>query len=660
MLQSSGSLFRLDVCSQWKLSHGDRDIPLAGRKVRALLTYLVLEKHRTHARETLARLLWDIPDEKLSRASLRQALLQIRKSCDDSDDLFDQLSRSFVAIAPDRFGTDLDSLQDRIRGDLPGPALARHIGAAGDMFPGLDGISKEFDDWLRTARQHALRQTLGSLEARYVQADESAAARLALAEAAYALDDLSEPAVRTMMLCHAELNNRPAALSLYRQFYDRLEADMDAEPSVETQDLAVRIKLEETSQPAPAPRPAQPVSAARPPVLVAVLPLQSLGPNRVPSYILLGLLDQITCQLASFEAPAVISSNTTRRYMDDTPTLETLRRDLNANYAVFGSIRVESGQACVAMQLVESESNSIVWSKIHYCGIDEVYDLNAPIANEIAQAVVPFVNVAELRRVQLQPVEQLEPFHLMLRAKDLIFQMSRDTFFDAGDLLQKALEGAPHFSQSHALMAEWHSICVWQGWGGSPAEHFEAIERHARNALMLAPNSGRAMALLGHNRVIFNRQYDEAIELFEQALEANPNDAETLIWTVPTLAYTENTDSAVQNGLKSLKLSPLDPLLFRNEHFLSLAHYAAGNFNEAIELGLKSYQRNPNFSANIRVTVAALTAVGRGTEGRELVERHRLIEPGFTVSDYVNRQGFRDPGRRSDFGAHLISAGLPR
>ncbi|HEY9016496.1 MAG TPA: hypothetical protein VIM84_15685, partial [Gemmatimonadales bacterium] len=55
---------------------GERVIPL-GVKPLALLAYLVLER-RPHSRESLAGLLWGESPELEARASLRQALKQLR------------------------------------------------------------------------------------------------------------------------------------------------------------------------------------------------------------------------------------------------------------------------------------------------------------------------------------------------------------------------------------------------------------------------------------------------------------------------------------------------------------------------------------------------------------------------------------------------------
>ena len=168
------------------------------------------------------------------------------------------------------------------------------------------------------------------------------------------------------------------------------------------------------------------------------------------------------------------------------------------------------------------------------------------------------------------------------------------------------------------------------------------------------------MSLMGHNRVMFHRAYDEALDLFEHAIELCPNDSETLIWSVPTFALAGQPERAVEVGSKALGLSPLDPFSFRNEHFLSLAKYAAGDFESSAELGLSSFKKAPNYGSNIRATVAALAAAGRHGEALPLVEQHGRVEPGFAVEDFIVRQGFRSEEDRRLFCDRLIEAGMPK
>ena len=106
-------------------------------------------------------------------------------------------------------------------------------------------------------------------------------------------------------------------------------------------------------------------------------------------------------------------------------------------------------------------------------------------------------------------------------------------------------------------------------------------------------------------------------------------------------------------------LSPHDPFLFRYEHFRSLAHYAAGDFDVAAHWGLRSARSNPNFTSNLRITIAALSALGRLEEARPLVERHKDLQPNYRVARLTTTSTFREPEQREQFARLLSVAGMP-
>jgi hypothetical protein len=109
-----------------------------------------------------------------------------------------------------------------------------------------------------------------------------------------------------------------------------------------------------------------------------------------------------------------------------------------------------------------------------------------------------------------------------------------------------------------------------------------------------------------------------------------------------------------------LLLTPQDPFLFRYEHFVSLAYYTAGEFEPAAAFGLRSWHGNPNYTSNLRMTIAALAALGRIEEARPLVERLMMLQPGLRASSIIVRNTYREPEQRAQLAGRLIAAGVPR
>lgn len=651
--------YRLSILSGWKLNCNGVEIPVRSKKGRALLTYLALGKRRA-GREALAELLWDNDDAAKARMSLRQVVSGVNLALRDcTPPVFTSVGEE-ICLDRDAVTTDLDALMSDIDAGLAEEEAYRKLQSLPTAFAHFAGVSSGFDLWLDEIRSRVPAAAAARLHAVYT---DSARPRDAISRAAHAalyLDDLDEAAARAVMFCHVAAGNAALALRVYGDLHNRLAAELDAEPSPETQDLVVAIKMG-TVRGTPVHLPsADATGPASKVVTVAVLPFDVFGSGAAPEYLSLGLLDQITCQLAAYRAPAVISSNSTRGYHGRAPDIRQIRADLDPTYVVSGSVLLDGGEAMVAVQLVEAATSLVRWAGSFEVAVDRLFSVRAGVAENIARALLPNVDLAELRTVMSSPTSGLGPYHLVLRAKDLIFQLDRASFNTAGGLLSQAVATDPSFAPAHALFAEWYALRVWQGWSDQPAVDREALAAHVKRAVTLSPGDGRAIALMGHCQMMFEARHAQALTLLDQAIELCPNDADTLSWSIPTLSYCGQAQRAVALGKRAVSLSPLDPFIFRNEHFLSIAQFMAGQFDEAAENGLSCYRRVPDYSSNIRMTIAALSKAGRVDAAQELVARHAALIPDFSVGAFMQNHGLPDRQAREDFGRVLVAAGLPR
>lgn len=635
-------------------------VPLRNTKARALIAFVALSPTRSCTRSELCDLLWPETDEKKARSSLRQCLSAIRRASRDLDDSLLMVEGERIGLDGALLSTDLESLLQRLYQQPPSAKILDDCLEARRILNDLSSVTSGFDTWAASVRSEAMDKVLTGLKQFYTDPQVDRDARIKSAQTALKLDAFEEEAVRGLMQNLAENGEASAALRHYGQFYDLLTEEMDAEPSLETQELAVAIKMSTgQARPHPSQPPGVPAAATGPRVSLAVLPFEVIGNTDDARTLSLGLLDHLTCHLASMRAPSVISSNTTRMYLGRVPRPSDVGRDLNARFLLSGSMRMDAQQVALALQLIETQTEKIVWANRMVSSKAEILNLNVPIAEEIARRIVPSVNAQELRLSRSLHPNQLEPYHLILQAKDLIFRLDKADFLSAGELLRTAIQSEPQFAPAHSTMADWLSIRIWEGWSEDVNADRTALDHHTRMAISLVPDDGRVMALWAHNRMMFNREYDEALSLLDKAIDLCPNDAEALVWSVPTLATTRNSEQAVRNGKRALDRSPLDPFLFRNEHFLSFAHFSNGDFEESIEYGMSCFRKAPNYSGNTRATIAALCAAGRRSEALSLAEHHNSLHPDFSVAEFTKIQGFRNPEDRAQFGAYLLEAGLP-
>lgn len=685
-LHPEGGILEIGLMGELTLALGGTPLVLTGRKARCVLAYLAMEAPAPASRERLAGLFWSDASERQARSSLRQVLFELREALEPRGCRALLIDRDRIALAPGQARLDLEQALAAIAaGEVPEVLVSRAVRAE-QILASYEDISPLFGEWLATARRTTHERLLRALARAYADPAVPRRNRRLLAEAALRLDPLHEDACRTVMRIAAEDGEIGAALRCYAALYEVMGAELDMEPSAATQQLVAAIKKGEIG-PLPGAAAAPPPPAASPPApaiarpqalagirrgrigrlapddtpVIAVLPLRSIGPEPPPAWLAEGIVEDIVYVLAGLREPAVISTNSTRRFTGaDTLDLAQVGETLGADYVVTGTLRVIGQRLRIAIELAEATQGALLWGKTVEVAQDALFEAQADIAAGIANALIPRLTEAELRASRRQEPEDLGAYHLLLQARDRMFQLTAEAFEEAGTLLVRARALDPDYAPIHATLIDWYSLRIFQGWSPDRAADTEALEAAARTALRLDPGHARALALYGHNLTITALRYEEALTLLDRAVASAPNDAETLSWTSPTLAYVGRAADAIGRAQRALALSPQDPFLFRYEHFLSIGHYAAGDLEATAHWGLRSASRNPNYTSNLRFTVAALAGLGRRAEYEPLVARLMTLQPDLRINmSFKPGRNFRDEAIRARHAEYLRLAGIP-
>lgn len=203
----------------------------APAKTAALLAYLLINRDRRVARETLAFALWPDESEEKARANLRrhiQLLLRTLPAAAHQPWILSE--RGEVQWNPES-DFRLDVLDFEL---LSGAADG--TGAAIDTYLG-DLLADNFDDWLLPERERLRRMQCANLE-RSTDAhrrDLDFRGAILSAQGLLAHDPWREDTIRMLMSLRYESGDRAGALREYEAFAKRLRRDMDVEPMPETQ-----------------------------------------------------------------------------------------------------------------------------------------------------------------------------------------------------------------------------------------------------------------------------------------------------------------------------------------------------------------------------------------------------------------------------------------
>ena len=208
------------------------DLTPKPRKTRALLAVIALAKGSV-TRSRLTDLLWGDRGEDQAKASLRQALYELR---DIASAGLITVSRDTVAIGPKRLWTDVGEVEAATEPGALADALEEvEWPPLGD----LDDVTSELDEWLRNERVRLstvlLQKGVESADYAMVAGEPMLARRIA--DSLERIDPLDERAAQAGARADIALGDRAAAHRRIERLKKRLGDELGLELSRETQAL---------------------------------------------------------------------------------------------------------------------------------------------------------------------------------------------------------------------------------------------------------------------------------------------------------------------------------------------------------------------------------------------------------------------------------------
>jgi TolB-like protein/DNA-binding winged helix-turn-helix (wHTH) protein/Tfp pilus assembly protein PilF len=389
--------------------------------------------------------------------------------------------------------------------------------------------------------------------------------------------------------------------------------------------------------------------------IVAVLPLANLGEEPKREYFSDGVTEDIIAALGRFSGVRVMSRNAVQSFKGKVPPLQAIREQLGVRYIVQGSVRESAGKLRVAVELSDAEKGVLLWADRYDGEGSELFAIQDRIVRNIVGTLHVKLTQIEQARVFSKPTESLEAYDLMLRAKSLVGQYERRNNREARQLLARAAELAPGFTEVAIVLGEAEIQRALYGWVEDPAEPMKRAEELAMNVLNSPDSRNHARAHYLLSRIYSNvgRSEDALVEA-ERAVEGNPSDSTALYWRGVSLLYV----GKVHEGLAVMEAARrLDPLLNEGNGFnLTMGYFTAGRYRESLELADQLALRFPRDIALHTIRAANYSELGDLEKARAAAEQVRRLNPYFNVEFTGTR--FVNPEHRRKLQEALRKAGL--
>ena len=566
---------RLELLGPVRLgnSAGD-DLTPKSRKTRALLAVLALSKGPV-SRTRLTDLLWGDRGEDQARASLRQALYELRMLASGG---YLKSDRESIALGPKRLATDLMEIQRLIdERDIDG--LAEALGRIeSPILASLDDITPELDDWVRDERA---RIGSGIISDAIAMAETCPTGCRRLADQLERLDPLDESAARIGIRGDLAAGDRPAAMRRHARLAARLKDQLGIEPSAETNALLQEAKVPPLAAPAAAPRvssDAQPSSrrqwrkilpalvalvlvlaavglyallrpspAAATPT-VAVLPFEGLGKSD-DNHFAAGVSDEIL-NLLSHQNRFRILGRVSAEEVAHQPNMLAEARRLGITHLLDGSVQSDGKRLLVIVRLTSTADGTQLWSERYERQAGDIFDIQGDIANAVASRMA--LSLGSIIPQQTSP----EVYDRYLAARQLERDRREANLIQAQKLLKEAIALDDRYAPAYAELSQVTMLLANHpaSWGEIPYAQARAeAETYARKAVALDPNLGDGWASLG----FLNYSDRRSAPYYARAVALSPQRADFHRWYAQSLKDAHKYDQAIDEYKRAVAIDPL-------------------------------------------------------------------------------------------------------
>ena len=566
---------------------------LAQPKRLALFVHLASDgEGMFRRRDSLLPLFWPDRATAQARAALRQSLRFLRGAV--GSDVLETRGAEELRVRPGAVWHDV--LAFRRAADTRAYADALEL-YRGDFLAGfyVTNAGADLDDWIALQRSDLLRTAVNcvtGLAAEHEEAERLEEATRVLRRGV-ALDPLSEPLHRQLMILLDALGDRAGALEAYELLSQRLAREMDAAPSVDTVKLRDRIRRRGMQSSDAAADRAPPASSPAPSMAPAseTVQLLAVGDGRRALVVLpFGGRDAHEVALGGGMAEMLHAALRPAADLAIAPMASEslallVRRDDASRRRLTGGALILDGDVArtedglvVSVRLVDGREGVVRWRERFARPARDVFALQDVVTRAVAAALGVGLGSADDPRPR-RPTHDVEAYNLYLRGRWHWTRRPRETR-RALEFLERAIARDPLFALAHAAIADaYNTLGSWEASELPAWEAFPRAHASARKSLDLEPELAEGETALGYAEMHYTWRRDVAERHLCRAVALAPTYGHAHHWHSHLLLAGGQVAASLEASRNALACDPLDPIL--NVH-MAWHHWLAREPDEAI------------------------------------------------------------------------------
>jgi len=389
---------------------------------------------------------------------------------------------------------------------------------------------------------------------------------------------------------------------------------------------------------------------------VAVLPFQNLSDDPEQEYFADGIAEDVLTSLSKIQELMVIARNSSFVFKGQARDIREIGRTLGVRYVLEGSVRKAGNRVRLAAQLIDSLNGSHVWADRFEGNLDDVFELQDRITQDIVAALQVRLTHGDEARVWRKRSGSPLVYEHFLRGRTLYVNFAKHAHAQARSEFERALTINPVYTPAISLLGLVLTDQVRFGWENDDATTYEAALECAARILKIDPDSEDGYGTLGYT-YLFQRRHDEAIAAGEKAVALCPNSSGAYHMAAMFHGYAGYFRKSAEYEQQAQRLSPLS----RNESLVdeARARFHMGDLVAARDLTSRILIDRPRWLAAQTVLVAALWSLGSEDEASITVRTILANHPNLTASRWAKGLPYRNQKDLDALVTPLRLAGLP-
>ena len=393
-----------------------------------------------------------------------------------------------------------------------------------------------------------------------------------------------------------------------------------------------------------------PARAADAPPTVAVSALKVISGDDEIRLLVEGLHEDILGGLAKLTSIVVLGS----AGGDDGPAQ---RSDGAADFRLEGSVRTAGRRLRLSFTLFDAASQSQAWSERYDRELDDIFDLEDEISENVVSAVRFRLKTRAFERLRGAENASLSVPDLLSKAAGF-FVSSYGNNQVGAEILRLAMDRQPDNSMAVAMMGFCRHRMLEFSVRDPSEDVKEELLGYPERAVSLDPSSYFAPLMAAILIQDLRGDYESALSHAETALEINSSFGLARAMVGIAKSHLGEIDEGIEILKRTTAASPEDPHRFRHFRELAIAHFMAGRDAEALRVINRLVHQAPELARN-RLALASLSwHAGRQDSARDCVAGLLRGQPDLTLRN-MRPAHFADPAMAERYAQGLVEAGLP-